>query len=416
MAIVELTDAFVRNLDAPKDKRFEVSDKVRPGLRLRVNPSGRMKWMYEKRVKNGEKRKHDLGTYPHVSIKEARRQALEIQVESERGFDRVNAERERRKQEERDRQNFVPLREVLELYHEVHASSLSTGKTVMLGLWDALEPYLDSPSIDMTQASLQAAIDAKAKTGAKVQANRLRAYLTHFSKFARVRGRFAHGVGTELQKVVKENPRERELSLDEVRTIYYASFAMGDLWGPIIRLMIFTLQREDEIAALRWGEVNFRAELLFLKGSRTKNSNAHLTHLSAPALEELVWLKAWADEDADLVFTTTGKTPPSGFGKMKKRLDEFLGDKVEPYTLHDLRTAFATIMCSEGATESVVDRVLNHSAVASAPSPVARVYNRAVLIPQRRVVLDWWGELVTGERELVYDVDGEEADNVVRIA
>lgn len=297
---------------------------------------------------------------------------------------------------------------MLESYYELHASSLRTGDAIMNELWKSLKAHLDAPSLDMTQAALQEVIDGKARSGAKVQANRLRAYLSHFSRFARQRGHFGHAVGVELQKAVRERPRERELSLEEVRAIYYASFAMGDLWGPLIRLLIFTVQREDEIASLRWPEVHFTTRLMILGGSRTKNQNAHTTHLNAPALEELEWLHAWADEDSDLVFSTTGETPPSGFGKMKKRLDGLLGANMAPWTLHDIRTAFATTMCDAGADEGVVDRVLNHTALSSAPSPVARVYNRAKMLPQRKAVLDRWGDMVTGESGA--------ASNVVRIA
>ncbi len=408
MAVVDLTDAYVRNLPTPTAKRVEISDKVRPGLRLRINPSGRMRWVYEKRVKGGSKRKHDLGSYPHTSIKEARRRALEIQVEAERGHDRVVVEREQKEREEQEKARSVPLRRVLESYYELHASSLRTGDAVMNELWKSLNAHLDAPALDMTQAALQEVIDGKARSGAKVQANRLRAYLSHFSRFARLRGHFGHAVGVELQKAVRERPRERELSLEEVRAIYYASFAMGDLWGPLIRLLIFTVQREDEIASLRWPEVNFVTRQMMLGGSRTKNQNAHTTHLNAPAFEELQWLYAWADEDSDLVFSTTGDTPPSGFGKMKAKLDGLLGEEMAPWTLHDIRTAFATAMCDAGADEGVVDRVLNHTALSSAPSPVARVYNRAKMLPQRKAVLDWWGDMVTG--------DSDTASNVVRIA
>jgi hypothetical protein len=38
-----------------------------------------------------------------------------------------------------------------------------------------------------------------------------------------------------------------------------------------------------------------------------------------------------------------GEGPFSGWSKSKQRLDERLGDKVAPWTLHDLRRTFATI-------------------------------------------------------------------------
>tara|TARA_R110002094_G_scaffold221513_1_gene196659 strand:- start:5884 stop:6255 length:372 start_codon:yes stop_codon:yes gene_type:complete len=112
--------------------------------------------------------------------------------------------------------------------------------------------------------------------------------------------------------------------------------------------------------------------------------------LSAPALELVESLK----REHDLLFTTTGKTPASGFSKVKTQLDRMLPD-LEPWRFHDFRTSFATAMADAGESESVVDRVLNHAASGSAASAVARVYNHSKQLPQRAAVLDHWGALVT---------------------
>lgn len=407
MAIVNLTEPFVRTLAPDPAKRIEVSDEQRPGLRLRVSPKGRKTWVYEKRVKGGKKRKHDLGSYPEVSIKTARKEALEIQLEAERGIDRVERREQERARQEAEKLTQVPVRAVLSTYYELHASNLRTGDAVMASLWAALDKHLDMPIQKITQQVLQQAIDAKARSGAPVQANRLKAHLAHFAKFARARFYLQPGVGTELQKAVKETARERELSLDDVRRIYNASYGLGDLWGPLVRLLILTGQRKEEIAALRWSEVNLSHRYLNIGGSRTKNGSGHITHLSRPAFEELEWLRAAADDDEDLIFTTTGNSHVSGFAKMKAKLDKIIGADIDHWRLHDLRTAFATIMAEADADEAVVDRILNHVAAGSAPSVTARVYNRAKKLPQRRIVLERWGSMVTGK---------DAAQTVVRIA
>lgn len=73
----KLTDRFLDSLKASDVGRATYSDAVRPGLHLRVGASKRS-WMYEKRVHGGEKRKHTLGTWPSMSLAEARAVALEI--------------------------------------------------------------------------------------------------------------------------------------------------------------------------------------------------------------------------------------------------------------------------------------------------------------------------------------------------
>jgi integrase len=123
-------------------------------------------------------------------------------------------------------------------------------------------------------------------------------------------------------------------------------------------------------------------------------------HLSDPALAEFTALRE--KSDGDLIFTTTGTTPISGFGNMKARLEGLVG--IEDWRLHDLRTAFASALCDAGEPENVVDRVLNHVASGSAPSAVSRVYNRSEMLPQRARVLGRWAEMVTGDRGVVVEL------------
>ena len=84
----ELTDRYLRSLNPPDEGRIEVSDTKRKGLRFRLyapvnaNADPRAVWMYEKRVRSGMKRKHTLGNWPAVGLREAREIALEIEAEA----------------------------------------------------------------------------------------------------------------------------------------------------------------------------------------------------------------------------------------------------------------------------------------------------------------------------------------------
>ena len=82
---------------------------------------------------------------------------------------------------------------------------------------------------------------------------------------------------------------------------------------------------------------------------------------------------------------------------MKKQLDVILGDEFKPWRLSDFRTAMATALAENGEAETIVDRILNHSASGSAPSAVARVYNQAENLTQRAAALETWGRMVTAE-------------------
>lgn len=390
---VSLTDKYLKSL-TPGPHRIEVSDTIRRGLRFRLSPKGHASWLYEKRIKNGPKRKFTLGEYPLVSIKEARRLAAELQVEADSGIDRIAQREQQLRDEALNRQSSKLVGQMIQDFYELHVSHLRSASNTMNCIWDNFGQHADIACSAVTNMMLQEAIDRKART-APYQANRLQAALSKMSKFARQRGYFGADIGRDLAKAVREKPRERELSLEEIRRIYAASFALSDPMGSLVRMLILTAQRRSEIAGLKWTEVNTIERVLNLGAERTKNSEGHITHLNEGALVEMAQLAATADEEVEFVFTTTGYSPVSGFTKIKNKLNEIMNNSVDDWRFHDFRTAFATTMCELGEDEAIVDRVLNHKASGSAPSAVARVYNRARRLNERRTVLDRWGALVT---------------------
>lgn len=395
MPKIKLTDRYVDGLSPPQQDRLEISDTVRLGLRLRVAPTGRKVWLYEKRVKGGVKRKHTLGPYPQVRVSDARKLAAELELEAMRGIDRIEETRRSKDKEEAARLSRASVRDVLDSYEQLHLSTLRTADERKRMLNKALAPFVNLSIRELTRVHLQTIIDDKAKQGTMVYANRYKAALSHFAKFAWTRGYTERHIGEGLTGAGRERPRDRVLTLKEVKKIWAKSFEEKGQFGAILRLLILTGQRRSDIAKLRWSEVNFINRRLELSGERQKNAKAHITHLSDPALEELQNLRRIAESDSGYVFTTTGLLPVSGFSRMKRRLDKRLGPNSEHWRLHDLRTAFATVMAEAGEPETLVDRILNHSASGSAPSAVARVYNQSSQLPQRARILDRWAALVT---------------------
>ena len=84
-------------------------------------------------------------------------------------------------------------------------------------------------------------------------------------------------------------------------------------------LLTVTGQRRSEVAGLDWSELNRQERIWTLPEERCKNGLTHLVPLSTMAVEILDHLAAVAVQkkpvwpSKGLVFTTTGRTPISGF-------------------------------------------------------------------------------------------------------
>jgi len=406
----KLTDRFLEGIKPPLSGRMTYTDTLRPGLHLRVG-TRKASWIFEKRVRGGSKRKHTLGTYctwsstgqrvpVQMTLGEARERALEIEMEAGRGVDRIQIAEAERLATERAAATRMTISDVVDAYERLKLSSLRTGAERARELRKALSAFSKFSANDLSKRDLQSIIDEKVSSGRIVYANRIRSYLRAFTRWAARRDYLKEDIGFALEGAGRESPRDRVLSLNEVRDIFTATDELGPLWGPMFRLMILTGQRRGEIAGLRWANVSIEDRTITLAGSQTKNQKPHITHLSDPALAELVELDKHRASD-EYVFSTTGRTPSSGISKAKRRLDKLLGKGMEHWRLHDFRRAMATALAASGVAEGVVDRIQNHSASSSAPSAVARVYQQSDLLPQRAAALDRWAEMVTSKQARV---------------
>jgi integrase len=189
--------------------------------------------------------------------------------------------------------------------------------------------------------------------------------------------------------------RDRVLSDSELREIWNA--CRDDDYGRIVKLLLLTGQRREEISALRWSEVDLDKALVTLPKERTKNKRAHEVPLSDPALAALPSPR----HGRDLVFGE-GMGPFTGFSAAKRKLDGRIhaarlkhDAKAKPmaeWRLHDLRRTAATRLADLGVQPHVVEAVLNH--VSGHKAGVAGIYNRAAYAPEKRAALTLWGEHV----------------------
>ena len=154
-------------------------------------------------------------------------------------------------------------------------------------------------------------------------------------------------------------------------------------YGRIIRLLMLTACRRDEIGGLRWSEIDLEARTITLPGTRTKNRQDHVIPLSDLLSRCFEGKLRRADRDHVFGLREGGF---SGWSKSKGTLDRTL--KVKAWRLHDLRRTAATRMADLGAQPHVIEAVLNH--ISGHKAGVAGTYNRATYEKEKRDALNLW--------------------------
>lgn len=273
----------------------------------------------------------------------------------------------------------------------------------MLTHW---KPLHGLPVAGIGRADVAARLGALAKENGPVAADRARAALSGFFTWA-----IREGL-VDVNPVVATNrpaePKSRERVLSDVELVEVWQACRNDDYGRIVRLLILTGQRREEVGAMTWAELDVDKALWAIPGARAKNHRPHEVPLSDAALSILGDVRRRADRG---FLFGQGEGAFSGWSKSKERLDarilaarraaaEKAGEdpaKVQPivpWVLHDLRRSATTGMADIGIDPHVIEAVLNH--VSGAKAGVAGVYNRSRYTPQKREALNRWADHVTG--------------------
>ncbi len=218
-----------------------------------------------------------------------------------------------------------------------------------------------------------------------VARNRSRASLSAFFNWAISDGMIEANPVTGTAKADEGGSRERVLTEAELGAVWAA--LPPDHFGDIVRLLMLTGQRREEIGGLRWSEVDLGRDLIVLPPARTKNKRQHEVPLSRQA--RAILERQGQRQGREFVFGY-GAGSFSGWSKHKGRLDAHVDAS---FRLHDLRRTAATMMAELGVLPHVVEAVLNH--VSGHRAGVAGIYNRAVYEQAMREALQRWADHVT---------------------
>src|SRR5262249_20268222 len=159
-------------------------------------------------------------------------------------------------------------------------------------------------------------------------------------------------------------------------------------FGKIVRLLILTACRREEIGGLRWSEVDRANGTITLPKERVKNNHEHILPLTPLALAiidsvpEVVGRKHLFGDRS-----TTGFT--MWYEGKHNDLDHRLG-KIAPWNLHDIRRSVATWMAENNIEPHVIEAILNH--YSGHRGGVAGIYNRAKYARQIRSALNLWDD------------------------
>lgn len=375
MATGKITKKSIDALEAGRSSQF-LWDTDLKGFGAKITPSGSISYVLQFRMGGRESiaRRYTIGAHgspwtPTTARLEAERLLLLVG----QGIDPVEAEKQRRRE-------AVDL--ALDNYARLFTRSCKgegwrrlVERVVRLHL----EPVLHKkPLPSITRSDIVSVLDQMPDEQIANRRN-VFAVMRRLFRWAVSRGDLDRSPMEGMETPPPVRPRDRWLADDELRLIWNATPDCHHCFGPIVRLLITTGQRREEVCGMQWQELDRGERLWTLPSQRTKNHEPNtipLNQLAIGELDALAESQKWPRKGR--VFATVSGAGFTGYHKGKVKLDSVIeereGEPLPPWRLHDLRRTVATNFQRLGVRFEVTEAVLNH--VSGSRAGVAGVYQR----------------------------------------
>ena len=344
-------------------------------------------------------RRVSLGKHGALTPSEARSLAKAKLGEVAKGVDVAQAKRD-----ERLKLAAGTFRDVCKRYLDREAKQTRHWQEMRRILERDAMPAFGPQSIStITRQQIRGRLDAiVTEQGRKPSAERkLYVALMPVFKWAMERGAIDSNPMTDLTRPKPAPRRKRVLDHDEIRALWTAADALDWPFGPFYKLLLLTGARREEVAGMRWPELDLQRRIWRLPPAeefqprRTKNGLEHVIDLSPQVVAIIEGLPRMHD---GFVFSTTGRTSISGFGRAKERLDgameKHLDKPLRPFRVHDIRRTVASLLGDDlDVDQGVIERCLGH--LTGTQSGLMGTYQRQQYREKRKQAMALWGAHVS---------------------
>jgi integrase len=392
---VKLTARNVLTLRAaPGGRRRTYTDSTLPGFVLRVLPSGARR--YAVRYGAAGDRSVPIGDARVLPLADARIRAKAVLLRVDKGEDPAADRKAARRVRAAGADTFESL--AARLVQDADLAD-STRRSWKWTLKRRVNPILGSrPPAEITRPELREAVARITERHGTTQANEALKVARWVLARALDSDLIAANPAAGIRKVAKERPRDRVLTVAELRSVWNAAGEAG-VYGQGVRFAILTGARRSEVFRATWGEVDREAKLWRLPAARTKSRRAHevpLTPDMTAVLDELPagkpdarlfpvapTSKEWRSllAEAEII----GEAEEDAKASKRTRADRW------PIRFHDLRRTFRNALTAElNVPPHVAEALVGH-----AESGLVRTYAPSgVPLAERRRALERWGRHV----------------------
>lgn len=393
-----LTDVKVRNAK-PQEKQYKLFDG--DGLFLLVMPPGKKTpngskcWRLKYRF-CGKEKLLALGTYPDVSLSDARDRRSEARKLLAKGIDPSEA---RKTQRAMDADNAANTFEVVarEWYGKNEPVWSSThAVTVISRLEKHVFPVIGSrPISDIKAPEVLKMLQNIEATGAIETAYRIKIVCGQVFRYAIATGRADGDPTPSLKGALSKRKVRHHASITDPKEVAVLlrvidSYQGGFIMTQALRFAPLVFVRPGELRKAEWSEIDLENAEWNIPAEKMKMKQPHLVPLSRQAVEILRKLQLVTGNE-QYVFQVRASKPLSENG-VNSAL-RYLGYDKETMTCHGFRAMARTIL--DEVLQVRID-FIEHQLAHAVKDPNGRAYNRTAHLAARREMMQLWADYLDG--------------------
>lgn len=385
-----LTDTAIRNAK-PKDKPYKVADAQ--GLYLLVNPRGSKLWRVKYR-KDGVERKLALGSYPEITLAEARGARDAARRQLAHSIDPNIAKRQARIEASiRASNSFASVAE--ELIEKKAREGLAEPTLEKMRWFVKLlgTDFGKRPVIEITPQELLHELRKHEGRGRLETANLLRAFASRVFRYAVATAR-AERDPAQLLIGALTTPRVKHFPAITDPVAFGALLrAIEDYQGDpavmcALKLTPHVFQRPGEIRQMEWTEVDFAKAVWVIPEGKMKMRQSHSVPLSRQSLALLTDMRTLSGSGHYVFPSIRTRARPISDNTLNAALRR-MGYSKDQMTAHGFRTSASSLLNESGKwNPDAIERALAHMVAGS----VRRIYNQSAYWSERVEMAQWWSD------------------------
>jgi integrase len=391
-----LTDTAIKNAK-PQESQRKLFDGG--GLFLLVAPTGGKWWRLKYRFGSKEKLL-SLGTYPTVSLKDARERRDEAKKLLANGVD-PGMHRQVVKASTLSAQNNT-FEVVAREWYAKHSPALveSHSKKILSRLEKQLFPFLGAHPIQEVEAPhLLAAVSHAEKRGAVETAHRLVQLCGQIFRYAIITGRAKHDISADLRGALQTATVQHRAAITNTKKIGMLLRGIDGYEGyfPLtcaLRLAPLIFLRPGELRKGEWAEISFEAAEWRIPPEKMKMRQTHIVPLSRQALAVLEELRPITGQGTYLFPSIRSGSRPITDEALLAAL-RGMGFTKEEMSVHGFRGMASTLLNERGYNRDWIERQLAHGE----RNGVRAAYNYAEYLPERRRMMQEFADYLSELKE-----------------